>query len=195
MNINWLAMAYQGSQSLEFFEIDRCNFEKRPEINYLFHKILRDSCFKANLRYLTIQRCKLDPEFLNPYLATFLSFNESLRRLSFIQNSFHKRSPAKKQSDAKIILRASFAPGAPSEEEYSEHGLKDDMDIYEVLDCATLHPNLEIIQICQTMCDYYTQHQHFKYRNDRKLAQKDKDRRTKWKQEFAQTAAARSDLY
>jgi len=66
-------------------------------------------------------------------------------RISFIQNSFHKKRQVNKESDAKIILRASFAPGAPSEEEYSEHGLKDDFDIYQVLDSATLHPNIQII--------------------------------------------------
>ena len=125
--------------------MDRCNFEKGAEINFMFNKILLESCFKNNLRYLTIQRCKVAKNFLKPYLTTFLSYNESLVRLSLVQNSFYPEPLNSKKDEHKISLRASYAPGAPSEEDNCDAGLKDDLEIYEILDCATLHPNMEII--------------------------------------------------
>ena len=100
-----------------------------------------------------------------------------------------------KESDAKIILRASFAPGAPSEEEYSEHGLKDDFDIYGVLDSATLHPNIQIIQVCQTMHDYHIQYKYSQYRHDDQLYQKDKKRRADWRRKFADNLDARLETF
>ena len=52
------------------------------------------------------------------------------------------------------MVTASLTAGAPAEETEACIGLKDDIDLLEVLDNATLHPKMEIVQIVQTMQDY-----------------------------------------
>ena len=72
---------------LEFFELNRCNFDQQIEISILFENILNSKKLSESIRYLFISRCKLCKGFGAPHLINFLETNETLVMLSFVMNN------------------------------------------------------------------------------------------------------------
>ena len=72
---------------LEFFEIDRCSIASAQEADILFRKFLLEESMMKNLRYLSIIRCNLSPNFLSRDLKSFLEKNDQLKRLTLCMNS------------------------------------------------------------------------------------------------------------
>ena len=96
-----------------------------------------------------------------PALTSFLNEDENMVRFSFVLNNTALPlvdddepdlvSLAKKKKKGKKQLVYSVA----TEKEVQENGLTSDYVLVEILDAATLHPKLEVIQIAQCMQDHF----------------------------------------
>ena len=136
-------------QRIAFFELDRCNFNFPYEPQILFN-FLRNQVIFSNLRYLSIQRCKFCKGFLTPALTNFLNEDNNLIRFSFVHNnqdSLIKNNEEDVAEPGKRRSKASVRLSQLVEQEISQAGFLTDFQIMQVLDAATLHPKLEIIQI------------------------------------------------
>lgn len=74
--VNGLMQALPMRNQLEFFEIDRCSIASAQEADILFRKFLLEESMMKNLRYLSIIRCNLSPNFLSRDLKSFLEKND-----------------------------------------------------------------------------------------------------------------------
>ena len=70
----------------QFFEINRCNFEYPYEPQILFNFLMNPNIFK-NIRYVTIQRCKLCQGFSMPALTSLLNEDGNMVRFSLVLNN------------------------------------------------------------------------------------------------------------
>ena len=126
--------------------------------------MLRNAYLIKNLRYLSIYRCKLCQGTILPALTSYLNEDENLVRFSFVLNNQSKpifeylkdedesTMNLKSQTFAKVQRADRFT--TTIERQAQETGFQTDMEILHLLDAATLHPRLEVIQIVQVMQDY-----------------------------------------
>ena len=149
----------------ELFDVKKCNFFYPYEPQILFN-LMRNQYLFRNLRYVSINRSKMCQGFCKPALTSFLNEDENLRRFSFIMNNQASSNfddldedpdnmGSTRQIKKKVRSRRLGRFNNIFEKEIQETGVKDDFDIIKILDAATLHPKLEIIQICQCMQDYF----------------------------------------
>lgn len=69
----------------QFIEIDKCKFEYPYEPQILFNFMLNPNIFK-DLRYVTIQKCKLNKSFITQQLISYLNEDENMVRFAFVLN-------------------------------------------------------------------------------------------------------------
>lgn len=90
--------------------------------------------------------------FVNPGLTSYLNENNNLIRLSFVFNNnpadlSSNKSGINYSINSKLIRNASLHISAPFEEEISQMGFPNDLELINLLTEATMHPKLEVIQI------------------------------------------------
>lgn len=198
-------------QRIAFFELDRCNFNFPYEPQILFN-FLRNQVIFENLRYLSVQRCKFCKGFLTPALTNFLNEDNNLIRFSFVHNNQDSliKNNEEDPDSSKRKNKASVRISQLVEQEISQAGFLTDFQIMQVLDAATLHPKLEIIQIAQCMQDYFEAYEYVLYHDNieendplstfarsqnEKLEFQEHQRRLRQQKMFSQEEEKRQQIY
>ena len=69
-------------------------------------------------------------------------------------NPIEGKELSKEKKKRNSLMLCSLQTGAPKGEDDRVLGLEDDFPLIQIIDDATLHSKIEIIQIVQTMSDY-----------------------------------------
>lgn len=155
----------KARNQIEFLELSKCKLDHPLEAQVVFSQILQEKGAACDVKYLTIQRCRLAKE-IHPVLITFLNENESLVRFSFVMNNDipieandfgEKGKLLGKEGTLKTMLLDKAL--CIEEDELDQNGMQSDMDVLRMIDAATLHPSLQIIQVAQCLGDYYQAYQ------------------------------------
>lgn len=118
--------------------------------------MFRNAFLFRDLRYLSLSRCKLCQGFILPALTTYLNEDENLVRFSFVLNNQSKPlfaylvedpAEAKARAERKRAVTRVDRFTTSVDRQVSETGFESDLDIIQILDAATLHPRMEVIQI------------------------------------------------
>lgn len=95
-----------------------------------------------------------------PALTSFLNEDENMVRFSFVLNNTALPLVDDDQPDLMTVSKKkkgkkNLTFSVATEKEVQENGLTSDYVLVEILDAATLHPKLEVIQIAQCMQDHF----------------------------------------
>ena len=106
-------------------------------------------------------------------LTCLLNEDANMVRFSLVLNNQStlldedEEAPSKKQRKR---MAASMTSSSTEKQLAQQSGFKSDLEILQILDAATLHPSLEIIQIAQCLADYFEAYEYVQMKRHQKTA-------------------------
>ena len=85
--LEFMVQKMPAKKQIEFFELNQCKFDHTSEAAVLFNSVLLNKNMSNEVKYLTIQRCRICPGLIDPIITNFIFENESLVRFSWIMNN------------------------------------------------------------------------------------------------------------